>query len=185
MHQLTQRSIHIDARPDTIWEHINYPLDIQPQELRDGIAYHIGVPYPIEARTMEKRIGGRRKLRWQRGVTFEEVITEWQPNRHIAWRYEFTPGSFHPGSLDDHILIGGHYFKLEDTSYSLEKDGDGTRLSINVGSSVTTNLNWYAGMWARFLIGDTAEAILKFYKNRSEQSSKLRTEVISQAQSVE
>ena len=166
--QSTVRSIHIKARPEVIWQHLNFPLDIKPSELPDGFAYRIGVPYPIEARTIEGRVGGKRELRWQRGVSFDEIITVWQPNQSIAWTYHFRPDSFPTGSLDDHIVIGGRYFNLVDTSYTLQPEGNGTRLSINVGTSVTTNFNWYAGLWARFLIGDTAESILQFYKNRSE-----------------
>jgi uncharacterized protein YndB with AHSA1/START domain len=166
--QAIDRSIYIAARPEVVWFHINYPVDIKPGELSGGLAYRIGVPYPIEARTMDARVGGKRELRWQRGISFQETITDWVPNRYIAWKYDFQPNSFPPGSLDDHILIGGRYFNLEDTSYTLVPEGTGTRLRIHVATSVTTNFNWYAGMWAHFLIGDTAETILEFYKHRAE-----------------
>ena len=126
------------------------------------------MPYPIEARTLEPRVGGKRQLTWQRGVTFEEEITAWETNRHIAWRYRFRPDSFPEGSLDDHIVVGGRYFNLEDTSYTLTPTAEGTRLEIRVTTRVTTNFNWYASWWAAFLVDDTARAILDFYKNRSE-----------------
>lgn len=166
--QHIHRSVYIQAAPETIWRHINYPTDIQPRELESGFAYRIGVPYPIEARTLEPRVGGKRQLVWQRGVTFDEEITAWDANRHIAWRYRFSPDSFPPGSLDDHIVIGGRYFDLQDTSYTLTPEAGGTRLDIHVTTRVSTNFNWYAVAWARFLVGDTADAILGFYKRRSE-----------------
>jgi hypothetical protein len=164
----TTRSIHIAAAPAKVWQQINHPLDIKPSELAEGFAYRIGVPYPIEARTIEGRVGGTRVLSWERGVTFEEQITAWEPNRHIAWVYKFGPDSFPPGSLDDHIVIGGRYFDLEATSYTLQEEGGGTRLTIAVRTRVTTHFNWYAGLWAHYLVDDTAGAILKFYKARSE-----------------
>jgi len=171
------RSVVIQASPETVWEHINFPTGIRPTELETGIAYRIGVPYPVEARTLEPRMGGKRQLTWQRGVSFEEEITAWEPNRHIAWRYRFQPNSFPEGSLDDHIVIGGRYFDLEDTSYTLTPEaagpdanpGTGTRLEIRVNTRVTTHFNWYAAWWAEFLVADTAEAILGFYKQRSER----------------
>jgi uncharacterized protein YndB with AHSA1/START domain len=169
--QTVAQSIHISAPPETVWRQINFPLDIRPEELAGGIAYRIGVPYPIEARTVEGRVGGKRALLWQRGVSFEEEITAWEPNRHIAWTYKFGPDSFPPGSLDDHIVIGGRYFDLETTSYTLQPEQGGTRLSILVRTRVTTNFNWYAGFWADALVSDTAAAILRFYKLRSERSS--------------
>ncbi|MGH8619509.1 MAG: SRPBCC family protein [Burkholderiales bacterium] len=163
-----KHSIHIKAPPDVIWRHINFPTGIQPAELQGGFAYLIGVPYPVEARTLEPRVGGRRQLVWQRGVSFQEEITAWQENRFIAWKYLFDADSFPAGSLDDHILIGGPYFNLEDTSYTLVPDGDGTRLELAVKFRLSTNFNGYAGLWAKFLISDTAKTILNFYKHRAE-----------------
>lgn len=110
------RSVLINAPAEAVWQHINFPLDIQPAELQGGIAYRMGVPFPVEARTLEGRIGGRRALIWQRGIRFHETITDWQPERYIAWRYDFAPDSFPPGSLDDHVVIGGRYFGLDDTA---------------------------------------------------------------------
>lgn len=167
-YQQVNRSIYIAASPAEIWQHINFPLDIKPVELKSGFAYKIGVPYPIEARTIEPKVGGTRQLQWERGVKFEEVITAWDENRHVAWKYKFDKNSFPEGSLDDHIVIGGRYFDLEDTSYTLTPEAGGTRLSIAVKTRVTTTFNWYAGARAEFLIDDTAKAILLFYKNRAE-----------------
>ena len=167
-YQHVNRSIFIAASPAEIWQHINFPLDIKPIELKSGFAYKIGVPYPIEARTIEPKVGGTRQLQWERGVKFEEIITAWDENRHVAWKYKFDKNSFPEGSLDDHIVIGGRYFDLEDTSYTLTPEAGGTRLSIAVKTRVTTTFNWYAGAWAEFLIDDTAQAILLFYKNRAE-----------------
>jgi hypothetical protein len=168
---LTTESIHIDAQPGEVWPQILSPLNIKPLELGDGLAYRMGVPYPVEAITAGGHIGGVRASRWGRGVHFEELLTAWEPGRHIAWTYEFRTDSFPPGSLDDHIAIGGRYFNLESTSYTLEPEGAGTRLTIEVASTVSTNFNWYANLWARPLIADTAAAILRLYKARSESHS--------------
>jgi len=167
-HQTTRESIFIAAKPAVVWENINFPINIHPDELKGGLAYLIGVPYPIEARTISGGVGGMRELRWQRGVTFQEEITAWTPMSYIAWKYKFGPNSFPEGSLDDHIVIGGRYFDLEATSYTLSAEAGGTRLTIEVATSVTTSFNWYAGLWSRFLIDDTAKTILRFYKRRSE-----------------
>jgi hypothetical protein len=167
-HQAISQSIYIEAPASTVWGHINFPVDIQPTELSDAFAYRIGVPLPLEARTISGKVGGTRELRWARGIRFEEEITAWEPDSHIAWKYRFGPDSFPEGSLDDHIVIGGRFFNLQSTSYTLSSEGSGTRLTINVSTSVTTNFNWYADFWARFLVGDTSKAILRFYKTRSE-----------------
>jgi hypothetical protein len=164
-----QRSVLIHAAPAVVWQLINYPTGIAPRELDGGVAYRIGVPYPIEARTLQERVGGQRRLLWQRGVRFTENITDWQPMRHIAWTYQFDADSFPPGSLDDHVVIGGRYFTLTDTDYTLTPEGRATRLTVNVGARVSTTFNWYAGAWARFLVADTATASLGFYQHRAEE----------------
>lgn len=166
--QESRESIHINQKPDVIWHHINFPLNIYPEELVNGFAYKIGVPYPIEARTINPIVGGKRQLMWQRGVTFEEEIEAYDENKFIQWKYIFNDKSFPAGSMDDHVAIGGKYFDLVNTSYRLTEESGGTRLEISVKYRVSTNFNWYAEPWANFLVTDTAKTILNFYKQRSE-----------------
>lgn len=168
--QVTQ-SIFIKAPAEAVWRHINFPSNIHPSELAAGLAYKIGVPYPQEARTLSEGVGGKRRLQWQRGIVFEEEITAWQPNRHIAWKYIFRADSFPPGSMDEHVELGGKYFDLTHTSYTLSPENGGTRLDIVVDFRVSTAFNWYALPMAEFFIHDTAGAILQFYKNRSERAA--------------
>lgn len=163
-------TIHIAAKPEVVWGLINRAVDIQPAEMSGGLAYMIGVPYPIEAVTQPGAAGRVRKLRWAKDVRFDEPITAWKENRYIKWTYDFKPDSFPPGALDDHVLIGGRYFDLVDTSYRLQPEAGGTRLDIVVSYRVSTNFNWYAAWWGKVLVDDSANAILRFYKRRSEQA---------------
>jgi hypothetical protein len=66
------------------------------------------------------------------------------------------------------VVLGGKHFDLLSTAYTLTPVNRGTRLDIQVRYRVSTNFNWYANPWARFLVSDTASAILTFYKNRAE-----------------
>ena len=161
-------SVHIAAKPEVVWGLINHAVDIRPAEMRDGLAWRIGVPYPVEAITQATPRGHVRKLRWAGNVAFDEPITDWQENRYIRWTYAFTPASFPPGTLDEHVLIGGNYFDLVDTSYALTPEAGGTRLDIVVDYRVSTHFNWYAGWLGRVMVDNAAGAILHFYKLRSE-----------------
>jgi hypothetical protein len=58
LHVKTIESVYIEASPATVWQHVNFPVGIRPDELRDGMAYRIGVPFPIEARTLNGQVGG-------------------------------------------------------------------------------------------------------------------------------
>lgn len=165
----TDRSVFIKAPPEVVWRNILHPTNIRPGELAEGYAYKIGVPYPVEATVVEPKVGGIRKSTWQRGVHFDEEITALKKDRYIEWIYHFTDASFPPGSLDDHVKVGGTYFDLTDTSYTLRPADGGTYLDLSVRYRVTTTFNWYAVPVARFFIGDTASTLLHFYKERSER----------------
>jgi len=164
----SESSIHIDAPAATIWSLINRAENIAPAEMADGWAYRIGVPHPLEAVTVDSAQGRVRKLRWERGVHFDEPILDWDENRYIRWRYVFAPDSIPPGALDEHVTIGGRYFDLIDTSYKLDPEGTGTRLTIHVTYRVSTGFNWYAARLARWLVDDSARTILAFYQHRGE-----------------
>ena len=166
--QVSDASVHIRATPTAIWQLINRATAISPDEMQEGWAFRIGVPHPIEAVTVETDNGRVRKLRWEQGVHFDEPILDWDENRYIRWRYEFAPDSIPPGALDEHVTIGGRYFDLIDTSYRLDPEGDGTRLSIHVSYRVSTGFNWYAAWFARLLVDNSAQTILAFYQHRSE-----------------
>lgn len=170
--QTADASVQIDAAPEVIWGLINRAEAIQPAEMRDGLAYRIGVPYPQSAHTVEMPQGRVRKLRWDKGVRFDEPIEAWEPNRYIRWRYAFLPGAIPADALDEHVVIGGKYFDLVDTSYRLTPAGKGARLDIHVTYRVSTNFNWYADAWGRLLVDDAATTILSFYKHRAEASGR-------------
>lgn len=166
----SEDAVHIAAPPEAVWHLINHATAITPDEMRTGLAYRMGLPYPVEAITRETASGRVRKLRWTGGVAFDEPITDWDENRRIAWTYNFDPRSFPPGTLDEHVLIGGAYFDLVDTSYRLVPENGGTRLEIVVDYRVSTHFNWYAASAGRLLVDDAARTILHFYKQRAEQT---------------
>ena len=164
----SEASVQIAARPEVIWTLINHANAIQPSEMSSGLAYRIGVPYPQSARTVETPTGRVRKLQWARGVRFDEPISDWQENRYIRWTYSFPPGAIPADALDEHVVLGGRYADLVDTSYRLTPMNGGTRLDIRVTYRISTNFNWYASVWGKLLVDDAAGTILAFYKNRAE-----------------
>ena len=166
--QRSEAAVHIAAPPQAVWALINHATAVTPEEMRGGLAWRNGLPYPVEAVTHESAAGRVRKLRWASGIAFDEPITDWQENRRIAWTYAFAPDSFPPNTLDEHVLIGGRYFDLVDTAYQLVPEDGGTRLEIVVGYRVSTGFNWYAAPAGRLLVDDAARAILRFYKRRAE-----------------
>lgn len=174
----TTRSVFIAAPAEAVWHELNNARDIQPAEIGGAWAWRIGVPMPVHGVTElrpEEGPGVRvREVRWQKNVHFEEVVAEWSPPHRLRWTYRFSPDSFPPGALDDHVLIGGHYFDLRETTYTLDPREGGTELRIDVAWRVSTRFNGYADRVAHFLLGDFSEHILGLYKARAEQANMAR-----------
>ncbi len=165
-----QREIWIAAPAEQVWRELVDVRAIAPGEV-DGWMYRIGVPLPNAGRGGLQAGEHVRHITMGKGIRFDQVATEWRENTRVSWRYRFDADSFPPGALDDHVRIGGEYFDLGQTTYSLQPQGAGTRLTLRMQYRVSTHFNWYAGPVADFLVGDFAEHILAFYARRAEHTA--------------
>lgn len=163
------RELFVPAPPERVWQALVDTGQIAQSEVEEAWMYRIGVPVP-QAGAGDFREGEHlRHITMGKGIHFDQVAIEWRPNERVTWKYRFDDDSFPAGALDDHVRIGGHYFDLGETTYSLMPEGTGTRLAVRMRYRVSTNFNWYAGPVARFLVGDFAERILAFYGRRALQ----------------
>lgn len=163
-----ERSVIIAAPATRVWKELHATNDIRPDEVGRAWMYRIGVPLPLSGMTEHSAEGIVRKIRMGKDIRFDQVALEWEENRHVRWAYRFTENSIPPRALDDHVAIGGHYFDLIDTSYTLQPiDADTTRLRVRMSYRVSTQFNWYADLVARALIGNFEDVILEFYRRRA------------------
>ncbi len=165
-----QRTLLIHAPAATVWQQLHAVRDIRADEMSAALAMRIGAPVAVSGITMKTPEGMVRKSRWGKGVHFDELIQAWEPNRHVRWTYRFSEDSFPPNALDDHVVVGGHYFDLLDTAFDLQPVGEGTQLTIRVRYRIATQFNFYADWVAQLLLGNLGETGLRLYKHRSEQA---------------
>lgn len=168
-----ERSIVIDAPAAVVWDEIMGIDDIQPAEMRRAWAMRIGVPAPLSGTLQQTPEGRVRRSEWGKHVHFDEIIRDWDPGRHVRWTYRFSADSFPPGALDDHVVIGGHYFDLIDTSFTLAERGGTTRVTTRVRYRVSTQFNFYARPVAQFLLGNLSAHGLQLYKSRAESARRI------------
>lgn len=163
-----ERSVLISAAPERVWQAIQNADAIEPHEVDSAWMYRIGVPLPVAGIT--RREGGEivRTITMGKSVHFDQVVTEWQEHRLMRVKYRYQPDSFPPYALDQHVVLGGHYFDMTGTAYVLEPQGMDTRLTIQMQYRVRTRFNWYADLVARILFNDFEKVILEFYRRRSE-----------------
>jgi hypothetical protein len=165
--RMQTRETFVAAPPAAVWRELIDTRDIRPAEIDQAWMYRIGAPLPIEG-VGDVRSGEHlRHVRMGRGVCFDQVATVWREHEQITWRYRFTPNSFPAGALDDHVRIGGEYFDIMESTYTLAPRGAGTVLAVTTRYRVSTHFNWYAGRIADFLVGDFATVILDFYGRRA------------------
>jgi hypothetical protein len=164
---LIERSVFIQAPAATVWRQLHEASGICPTEVERAWAYRIGVPLPLSGVTEDTPEGKVRRSRWDKGVHFDELVQDWQPERYVRWTYRFAPDSFPKGALDDHVVIGGHYFDLLDTAYTLTPENNGTRLTMTVHYRISTQFNLYADWVAQALLGNFGEVILDMYGARA------------------
>jgi len=168
LERLQQRSVFVAAAPADVWRQLIDARDIRPEEVDNAWMYRIGVPLPASG-TADVRDGEHlRHIVMGKGIHFDQVAIDWRENESVTWSYRFAPDSFPPHALDDHVRVGGHYFDVGNTTYSLRPSGAGTLLEIRMNYRVSTRFNWYAGPVADLLIGNFEENILRFYARRAE-----------------
>lgn len=164
-----ERTRLVAASPEQIWRQLETVHDIRPEEVGHAWMYRIGVPIPRFGVTEITPQGRVRHVGMGKGIHFDQVAAEWEPHRRVRWTYRFEKDSFPPAALDDHVMIGGHYFDLIDTEYTLTPQGSMTELSVRMQYRVSTQFNWYAQPIAEWLIGNFSEVILEFYGRRAQQ----------------
>jgi len=170
--RVAEREILVGAPATVVWRELIDVHQIRPDEIGDAWLYRIGVPIPIEAVAEASNGAHLRHVTMGKGIRFDQVATDWRENQSVSWRYIFSDDSFPAGALDDHVRIGGHYFDLGETQYSLASNGDGTRLRVRMNYRVSTRFNWYAGPLADLLVGNFEERVLRFYARRAELAAR-------------
>lgn len=162
--------VEIAAPPAVVWRHVASVEAIAPAELPWSFSHAIGLPRPIEATLSAPGVGGVRRASFERGLVFAETVTEWQPERTVAFAIaaEQAPAE----ALDEHVVVGGRYFDVLDGRYTLEDLGDGrTRVRLASTHRLTTTLNGYAGFWTRAIMWDLHRVILHVVTARCEREA--------------
>ncbi|MDR3735165.1 MAG: hypothetical protein P4L10_06470 [Acidobacteriaceae bacterium] len=166
-----ETSLVIHAPVSTIWQNIASVRAIAPAELRPTWAHKIGFPLPIAATLDRESIGGVRKASFEGGVLFTETITDWQPDHTIAFSIRADTPSIPSTTLDEHVTIGGEYFDVLDGRYTIEPQQDGSiRLRLVSQERLSTDFNWYAGLWSDAVMRSLQQSILEVIQHRCESA---------------
>ena len=164
---VVERRLIIDAPAERIWREIHQARSIRPDEVDAAWFFRIGVPLPQAGISQDTPSGRVRSITMGKSVHFEQVVTEWEENRHVRWAHRYAPDSFPAHALDDHVVLGGHYFDVDSSAYWLTPTAQGTELRVRMTYRVSTPFNWYADPIARSMLENFEGVLLRFYERRS------------------
>lgn len=162
-------SVTINASPETIWENIIRVRQIEEAEYTKGFFNYAGIPRPLYAELDKDTLGATRIGHFEGGLKFEEKVTTWDKNRHIAFDITVVPSSIRQTVFDQHILRGNN-FKFLNAAYNLKPLPNGqTELILNSSYELITNVNSYASFCGNQLLTDFQERLLKVIKTRCDK----------------
>ncbi len=160
--QLTiSREIVVAAPPAAVWRQLtSHRAEARPAS-GHSLASLFGFPRHLTTTLDSCRVGGKRVALYEKGLYFEETVTSYQPARQIVLQVNANPSAVPPAVMDEHILIGGkHLDILQDTYQLTPLAGGRTRLRLASQFSINTPFNWYAELWAHYLMADILDGEL-------------------------
>lgn len=157
----------IHASAAAVWYQITHFDTIQPSEQRLSAFHLLGLPNPVSATLMGSGVGVVRRGFYENGLTFREVVTEWQPGRSFGFTIALDPDVPTPAPYDG---IGGRYLTLLSARYTIEPADDGTVVLVLESSHrISTRFNGYSGAWTEFILGDLQGYLLRIVRERAER----------------
>jgi hypothetical protein len=163
-----QRGIVIAASPSKVWQSLLNIKAIEHHETHLSFSSLIGFPNHLETTLDTLAIGGKRTAKYEKGLVFDEIITQYEPEKRLVLDINTDPSKIPPTGMDEHILIGGEHLDILEDVYTLEALPDGTtRISLSSHFFIRTPFNWYASIWANYLMKDILENELKIIQKRA------------------
>jgi hypothetical protein len=119
----SHQTIAVAAPPEVVWRSL---LSTDPIEGPLALPFRLGVAHPLRGEIVGEGVGAIRRGVFSTGTAIER-ITEWEPNRRLAFVVETDVPAMHELSPYEHVhaphRIG--YFRTTSTSFELVPRPDG------------------------------------------------------------
>ncbi len=160
--QLTiSREVVVDAAPAAVWQQLTSHRTVAQPSARRSLAGLFGFPHHLTTTLDSVRVGGKRVAYYEKGLYFEETVLSYQPAHQLVLRVNANPGAVPSAVMDEHILIGGKHLNILQDTYQLAPLAGGrTRLRLASQFAINTPFNWYAELWAHYLMADILDGEL-------------------------
>lgn len=161
--------IDIQAPADVIWDHVTRVHEIPESQDKGWLNRMMGFPRPLSAELDTLAVGGKREAIFTNGLVFHEQVVEYTHQRKMRFSIDANPYEIPSTTMDEHVVVGGEFFDVIDGVYELEQlDATTHRLHLYSHFSLRTSFNFYASVWARWIMLDIQDNILQVQKARAE-----------------
>ncbi|HEV3414434.1 MAG TPA: hypothetical protein VG101_18265 [Puia sp.] len=163
----TYADIHAPAA--RIWANVVRVRTIPEQADHGTLTRFLGFPRPIRAELDYAGVGGSRQAIFSKDLVFKEVVLEYADQKKMRFSITANPHDIPSTTMDKHVVIGGDYFDVLDGTYQLERLNDSAcRLQLYSHFTLKTTFNFYAALWARWIMKDIQNNILQVIQTRCE-----------------
>ena len=168
-----KNQIEINATPAAIWSQLGNIQDIKKHELPLSLTTLIGIPSPVSAQMDGSQVNSVRTSRWEKGIVFKEVITQWSVNKRMAYDFEIDPNLIPDQSLDKHVKLGGEYFSPLSGQYEITPSATPgiNILSLSTVIRDDTNFGIYSRLWGELIFSDFQNSLLGLIKTRAQSGA--------------
>ncbi|SNR62470.1 hypothetical protein [Hymenobacter mucosus] len=156
-----ERAVIINAPAADIWKKLISNKHLGQHTNKTSFSTLLGFPKHVSTTLDTLLVGGTRMAYYEKGLYFKETVTQYQPERLLVLRVDANPNATPAAVMDEHILIGGKHLDILEDVYDLRPlPGGRTRLALSSRFYINTPFNWYAGIWAHYLMTDILEGEL-------------------------
>jgi uncharacterized protein YndB with AHSA1/START domain len=164
-----QKEVIIAAAPAQVWAAMGSIDTVASGEKHTYFTNAMGFPSHLHTTTDRFELGGTRLAVYENGLFFTEKITKIVPEKLLVLQIDVDPNKIPPTVLDEHIVIGGKHLDVLEDTYTLTALPDGkSRLTLSSHFYINTPFNWYASIWADWVMSDLLKGELGLIKKRAE-----------------
>ncbi|UOQ52492.1 hypothetical protein [Hymenobacter cellulosivorans] len=150
-----EKAVILNAPAADVWKKLLSNKQLRQHADETSFAALLGFPKHVSTTLDTLRVGGTRMAYYEKGLYFQETVTKYESERLLVLRVDANPNATPAAVMDEHILIGGKHLDILEDVYELHSlPGGRTRLVLSSRFYINTPFNWYAGIWAHYLMTD-------------------------------
>ena len=169
----TQATIEIGAPPEAVWQVL---LDMDLSQEPVALPFRLGLAYPLRGKVLGEGTGALRVGEFSTG-TVREQVTEWIPNRKLAFIMLNEVPAMRELSPYAHVHAphGVGYFRTMRTSFELVRRASGTEVIERTSHELRLEPVLYWLPLARSIVAANNARVLRYLKREAETAAHPRT----------